>query len=63
MSYGIEIREEKKSKRGDKYGCDLMPQQRGLIDPKLYEVYELMRRRNGTGVYAPISQPFSACNA
>ena len=31
------------------YGCDLMPQQRGLIDPKLNS-YEFMRRRNVTEV-------------
>ena len=27
-----------------------MPQQRGLIDPKLYTWYELVRRRNVTGI-------------
>ena len=46
MSYAIEKRE----KKGTKYGCDLIPQQRGLINPKLYTEYELMRRRNVTGV-------------
>ena len=33
-----------------KYGCDLMPQQRGFIDSKLYTWYELMRRRSVTGI-------------
>ena len=31
-----ELRHWEKSEGDDKYGCDLMPQQRGLIDPKLY---------------------------
>ena len=39
MSCGIEgTKGTTGNKRDDKYGCDLMPQQRGLIDPRLYTI-------------------------
>ena len=40
----------REGKRSNKYRCDIMPQQRGFIDPKLYTKYELKRRQTVTVV-------------